>query len=369
MLRQFDLQLFAEGEEKTEDATPRRRRKMREEGKVLQSKEVVSTALLASLFLVLWLLFPYIHEQIEILLRASLTYSAGEEWGTGQVVALLRNSFGRPLLILSPLFVAVWVIGIAATWMQTGIVFGGKSLNPDLKRINPLEGAKRIASLRSLMNLAKSLGKVGILGYVSYSLIAAHWETLPSMMTMSLIDGLHWVSGVIRDLMVRLLAVLAVLSGLDFLFERMEYEKSLRMTRKEVKDEMKDTEGDPQVRGRIRSLQQQMARQRMMTDVAESDVVIVNPTHFAVALKYDFDSMEAPLVTGKGRGLVAQRIREVAEEHGVLIQQRPPLARALYDMAEIGQFVPPDLYRAVAEVLAFVWRVRQGNQGERRRRA
>lgn len=362
----IELQLFSDaGGEKTEDPTPRRRRKARDEGQVFQSKEVTQAALLVGLFAILWYTVPSIGGELQRSLVAALTWTPAGDWTAAEAYSMVSRALGRGMLSLLPLMAGVMVVGTVASLVQTGFILSGKPLSPDVKRIDPVAGLKRMFSLRSFINLGKSLLKVAALAALATALILRNLEAFPGLLRLPLPQSLAWTATLVRTLVVQAAVLLTVVGAVDFIYERFEHERQLKMSKKEVKDEMKDTEGDPQLRGRIRSLQQQMARQRMMTDVATSDVVVTNPTHYAVALKYDFDAMDAPLVVGKGRGLVALRIREIAESNAVAIEERPPLARALYDMGEIGEYIPADLYRAVAEVLAYVWK-RRGRTLDRR---
>ncbi len=357
----IDLQLFSDaGGEKTEEPTPRRRRKARDEGQIFQSKEVTQALLLCGLFTILWFSLPGVGRSIQRSMIEALTWTGDGDWTGAEAHSMIFDTLGGALLSLAPILAGVFIIGTLGTILQTGFVLSGKPLSPDLKRIDPVSGFKRILSLRSLINLAKSLLKVTALAAVAGSLIASNLDSFPALLRLPLPQGLAWTAELMRTLVVQSSVVLVVVGGVDFLYERFEHERQLKMSKKEVKDEMRDTEGDPQLRGKIKNLQQRMARQRMMTDVAHSDVVVTNPTHYAVALKYDFDAMEAPLVVGKGRGLIAQRMREIAAENSVAIEERPPLARALHDMGEVGEYIPQELYRAVAEVLAYVWK-RRGN--------
>ncbi len=356
-MRSIELQLFAEsGGEKTEDPTPRRRRKARREGQVFQSKELTQALLLVMLFAILWFTVPAMGRNLQLSLAEALTWKPDGDWSVSRVHAMIFGRLGQALVYLAPLLMGTLVVGAGAGVLQTGFVFSAKPLSPDLGRMDPVSGLKRIFSLRSAANLAKSLLKVVALAAVSYRVIATNFDGFPSLLTRPIPQSIHWTAMLLRTLIIQCCLVLAGVAVVDFWYERYEYERQLRMTKKEVQDELKDTEGDPQLRGRIKNLQSRLARARMMSDAAKSDVVITNPTEYAVALRYDFESMNAPLVVAKGRGLVAKRIREIAKENGVVIQRKPSLARALYDGGEIGEYVPEDLYRAVAEVLAFVWK-------------
>ncbi len=356
----IDLQLFAEdgGGEKSEQPTPRRRRKAREKGEVFQSKEMVSCALLLFCFVTLWYAFSGMSEQLQRLALESFGPNLGVDWNTGDVTSLMSGLTLRFMMLMLPLFGVTLLVAVGGSVLQTGLIFTLQPLSPKLSRINPLEGIKKVVSMRALVNMVKSLLKVGAVGYVAYITIASRIDDFPLFLRLPLPVALAETAALLQVLLLRAVLVLGLVGVIDYFYERSEHEKNLRMTRHEVKQEMRETEGDPQVAGRRRSVRQQAARQRMITAVPAADVVVTNPTHYAVALKYDFDGMDAPMVVARGRGLLAQRIREVAAEHGVTIEERPPLARALYEMSEVGDSIPPDLYEAVAEVLAYVWKRR-----------
>ncbi len=362
---EFDLQLFArqDGEEPTEDPTPRKRRKMREEGHVFQSKEVLSVGMLFAMFLMLWYLVPHMSRQVQQLGRWAFTYQPQGDWDSAQLAAHFSDTLQRILSIMAPIFTVSVAVAMGGTFAQTGFVLTPSSISPDLNRINPLEGAKKVFSLRGLVNLLKAVVKISAVGYVGYVTLAGKIEQFAGLLQMPLYAALNQTAAVMQVLVFRCLAVLAVIGIADYFYERSEFEKQIRMTPKELKEERKETEGDPQIRSRRRSMQQQAARQRMMSDVPDADVVVTNPTEYAVALQYEMDSMEAPKVVAKGRGLVARRIRKKARACDVAVHRRPPLARALYQMGEVGEYIPPDLYKAVAEVLAEVWKAQSRSVG------
>jgi flagellar biosynthetic protein FlhB len=247
---------------------------------------------------------------------------------------------------------------LVANVAQIGLEFHGQGLAPKFSKLNPLAGLKRIFSLRGLVELAKSLLKIAFVGLIAWSVMSGYISKFPSLVRLDL--GEIWLfthSAAFRIILYVSLALM-VLAALDYIYQRWQYEESLKMTKQEVKDERKQSEGDPQVKSRIRALQRQTAYQRMLAEVPKSDVVITNPTHLAVALRFDSSAMIAPQVTAKGADYIAERIREVAIENGVPIVENKSLAQALYRMAEIGDYVPVDLYRAVAEVLAYVYRLK-----------
>ncbi len=361
----IDLQLFAEGgsEERSEEPTPRRRRKAREKGEVFQSREIVSAALLLLSFVALWYAFSGMSEQLQRLALDSFGPRLRSEWSSADVPVMMSRLTLHFFMIMLPVFVVCVLVAVAGSVLQTGLIFAPQSISPRLSRINPLQGMKKVVSLRALVNLAKSLVKVVAVGYVAFITVSGRVDEFPLYLRLPLPVALTQTASMLQVLLLRAVLVLGLVGTVDYFYERSEHEKTLRMTRRELKEEMKETEGDPQVQGRRRSLRQQAARQRMMTAVPAADLVVTNPTHYAVALKYEFDAMEAPMVVARGRGLLAERIREIAVQHSVTIEQRPPLARALYEMSEVGDYIPQELYEAVAEVLAYVWR-RGGRTGE-----
>jgi flagellar biosynthetic protein FlhB len=239
------------------------------------------------------------------------------------------------------------------------VLFSSKPLEPKMNRISPLAGVKRLFSPRGLVELAKGLFKVAMVAYVTYLTIAAEVSEFVTYMDME-VGQIFGLSGdVILTLGYRIVLLLLIMAILDYAFQRWDYEKNLRMTKQEVKEELKQQEGDPQQRARVRSLQREMSQRRMMGDVEQADVVVTNPTHIAVALKYKSDTMDAPIVLAKGQRLVAERIKELAREAGVPLVENKPLARALFKTAQIGEQIPEELFKAVAEVLAFVFQLRR----------
>lgn len=344
---------------KTERATPRRRQEARERGQVARSGEINSVLVLAG---------------------AVLAFKVGGEWifdaagGAAafafrnlntpltleNVDALALHFLGEFLKILAPLFAVVLVVGLLANYLQVGVLFTLKPLVPKFHNIHPMRGIQRIFSKRSLVEFAKSLLKVGLVGLIGYQVLKGSLPQLVPTMDMPPGEALRFLGGVTLKLLVWIVLSLLVLAVLDFLYQRWEYEQSLKMSRQEVRDELKQTEGDPLVRSRIRQLQREMARRRMFEAVPRADVVVTNPTHVAVALQYK-SSMAAPVVLAKGERRVAERIREIAEKHRVPIVENQGLARALFKACPVGAAIPPDLYEAVAEVLAFVYR--RGSRG------
>ncbi|MBE3582939.1 MAG: flagellar type III secretion system protein FlhB [Limnochordaceae bacterium] len=356
--KRFNLQLFAE--EKSEAPTPRRREESRRRGQVARSPEfAVGTVCIAVAVVVRWLA-PWIRQ-------AALALT-GPDWqaaldAAGQADSLTTASLPRlagPLLrsgamLLWPIPVTALVIASLTYLAQAGGVVTAKGLVPDLNRLNPLTGFARWFSWRSLLELGKSLIKAAIIGYAAYSLIAGHLNELPGLLRSPPGSAVGAVAGWVYALFVHVGLAIFLLGVGDYAFNRVELERQLRMTREEVKEELRQTEGDPMVKSRLRQRQRQLARSRQMTDVKKADVLITNPTHVAVGLRYDPTVMRAPRVLARGAGVFAQRLRQIARQAGVPVIENPPLARSLYRAVRVGQEIPADLYKAVAEVLAYVY--------------
>jgi len=260
-------------------------------------------------------------------------------------------------MVAGPVMGFALVLGLMGQLLQVGFNITAEPLKPQLSRMNPVEGAKRIFSKRALMELGKACLKIGIVTYVAYVALRNDIGKLPSLLWMEPVQAIAYASKLVGKMGLWIGACLLIVAAIDYLYQRWEYEDSIKMSIQDIKDELKQTEGDPQIRSVIRARQRQLARSRMMQAVPTADVVITNPTHVAVALKYDAKSMAAPIVVAKGAELLAARIREIASENDIPIVENPPLARTLYEAAQVGREIPADLYQAVAEVLAYVYRL------------
>lgn len=361
--------------ERTEAPTPRRREEARRKGQVAKSIEINSAAILLASFWLLSVLGPGSVESLRVLMQRSFTALAAPVFmpGTHNATADLTFNSVRAgglavgqltLQAVTPLLGTLMLVGIAVNVAQVGIMFSQEVFKPDFNRVNPWSGLKRIFSKRGLVELLKSLLKLTVIGFVVYTTLRDNSLTLASTSRMSLAAAAGSLTQVAISVGLRVSAAMLVLAAADYLFQRREFDKSLRMTRQEVIEEMKRYE-NPQLKARIRSRQRQLAMNRMMAAVPKADVVITNPTHLAIALVYEHGKMRAPQVVAKGERLVAERIKEKAREHRVPLVENKPLARALFKTVEIGQEVPLDLYQAVAEVLAFVYRIKAGHKGSR----
>jgi flagellar biosynthesis protein FlhB len=349
--------------ELTERATPKRREEARREGKVARSSELTSAlVLLAGVGALSFLSGSMLHG------LADLTRGLLAEMGTpaeneGTIYAIFTRLSLQMTRLLLPFLLSVSMIGIAANVGQVGFMITGGPLNLRWSVINPVEGFRRILSLRSLTELLKTMLKVFIIGSIAYATVSSDLARLAPLQGADAGKVLSLIGAATIRLGLRVGFALLSLAVLDYGYQRWEYERSLRMSRQEVIEEQKQTDGDPRVRARIRLLQRLGARRRMMQDVAKADVVVTNPTHVAVALKYDRSKMAAPVVVARGIRKLAEKIKETARQNHIPIVEDPPLARLLYKETKVGSAIPVSLYRAVAQVLAHVWRLRQRAAG------
>lgn len=341
-------------EERTEQATPRRRQEARKKGQVARSIEVNS----ASLFLAFVLMLPLLLEWVGM--RFLRVFQQGL-WQAG-AMRLSKDLLLGGLGLLVPLFAIFLLVSLVSNVLQVGVEVSAQPLKPDLNRIDPIKGFQRLFSKRVVVELLKALFKFGVIAYVAWRTIQAEMQNLMMASRLPLPDALAPMSNTLYQVGLRVGILWLVLALLDYLYQRYEFEKSIRMSRYELKEEYKQTEGDPHTRMRQRQRMQDIARRRAIQDVRKADVVITNPVTYAVALRYDRTQMNAPRVVAKGRGWLAQRIREEALRWHVPIVPNPPLARSLYAEVEVGHEIPTTLYQAVAVVLAYVYRLRRGRR-------
>jgi flagellar biosynthetic protein FlhB len=352
----LNLQLFAE--EKTEAATPHKREEVRKEGQVAKSGEIGTTLIILVGFYVIKAALTFAIERIYNLARHILSQAAAWNGTADYVYSLYLLVLKEALIVVLPVFAALFVVGFAAQAVQVGFMFNLNLIKPQFNRINPLEGFKRLFSKRALVEFLKSVLKIAVVGWIVYSQVRQRIPWLANLASVDITHSFLLISNSVFSVVQMIGMTLLILAVTDYFYQRWEFEKNIRMTKQEIKEEFKQTEGDPLIRSRIRQKQREIASRRMMQAVPTADVVITNPTHYAVALLYQADKMAAPEVVAKGAGLIALKIRETAEEHGVPTVENPPLARSLYKSVEIGQQIPAELYPAVAEVLAFVYRLK-----------
>ncbi len=342
--------------EKTEPASPRRLEQAREEGQVPQSRELSAFFVLMAGAGTLWVAGSWLAQRIGGAVSRGLTFDRDEAFDTAALPALLLHQAGEALATLGPLLLIMVAAALAGPFMLGGLNFSSKALTPDWTRLDPLKGFGRMLSMQSLGELVKGILKALLVGSVVVWVVLHEKDHIFALMGQPLEAGLQSMGRTILFSTLVIVGSMFLIVAADVPFQLWQYHSKLRMTKEEVRKEMKELEGDPQLKARIRSQQREIARRRMMAAVPKAQVVVTNPTHFAVALAYD-EKMPAPRVVAKGRGIIAQRIREIAQEHGVPLLEAPPLARALYAHTEIDDVIPAALYRAVAEVMAYVYQL------------
>lgn len=341
--------------EKTESPTPRRRLEAREQGQVARSTDLTAAIVLLAGLVLLNVFGPNVFQRMLELVRE--VGAEGDVRASGLSVVVGRSALSAALM-LAPFIVALLAITAAGGMLQTGAAVSSKLLAWKFENLDPARGLKRVLSVDSVTRLALGLLKLLLVGAVGYSSVSGRWDELLHAGTLGVMGILHLGTDIVFTLALRMALVLLILGLLDYFFQRWKLERSLRMTKQEIKDELKRMDGDPLLRQRRRQMQMKLATQRLRVDVPRADVIVTNPTEYAVALQYDDATMAAPRLVAKGRNFLALQIRTIAAEHGIPIVQRPPLARGLYAAVEVGEDVPPMYYRAVAEVLAYVYQLR-----------
>lgn len=352
----LDLQLFAG--EKTEQATPRKRQDARTKGQVAKSMELPASLILLSVLLILFVYGSVMREQIVNLFTVTFTDYMHLELTYNNITMVFGKLVYEGLLVLAPIFILVVVVAFLALYFQIGFLLTGKPLIPSFEKLDPIKGLANLFKLRALVELTKSILKIVVIGTVVFFTIWNEKKRIIQMAQWPLEKTFAYTGHLILMLGIQIAVILLVLALFDYFYQKYEFEKSLKMSKDDIRQEYKNTEGDPLIKGKIREKQKRMAMQRMMQEVPKADVVITNPTHFAVAMKYDPKQSEAPVVIAKGMDYVALKIRQVAKDNGVVTMENKPLARAIYDQVEIGQTIPADLFQAVAEVLAYVYKLK-----------
>lgn len=344
---------------KTEEPTAKKLRDAREKGQVAKSQEVGYWFSIFGGLLVIGLLAPTAATQLASMLGAFLTSLHEVPTDSGYLIEMMARATWQLVLILAlPLMILV-VLAILGNLVQIGFLASAESIKPELSKISPIAGFKRLFSAKALVEFAKGLFKIVIIGAIGGLILWPETQLAEDIVGMDTATVLAEMWRIAIKLFLAVLVVLAMIAGLDFLYQRYEHTRKLRMTMQEVRDEFKQLEGDPKIKGRIRQIRAERARTRMMQSVPQADVVVTNPTHYAIALKYDPNAMAAPVCVAKGADLVAHRIRDVAGEHKVPIVENPPLARALFATVEIDQEVPVEHYQAVAEIISYVFKLQR----------
>jgi len=355
---------MAEGsdQEKTEAPSPQRLEKAREDGQVVQSRELSTFVILMVGGSALWMMASGLGQTLSHIVQSALQFNPGIARDSSHVMAQLSDQFFEAALALAPFLGLMVLATLAAPLVLSGWLFSTKALAPKFDRMNPLSGIKRMFSSQGLIELVKSLAKVGLLGGVAAWLI---WSNLDAIFSLSLESpslAIRHMGDLLGKVFLLASGAMILIVVIDLPYQLWSHHNKLKMTKEELRQEAKESEGDPHLKAHIRAQQREVARRRMMSEIPTADVVITNPTHFAVALKYSEGKMRAPRVVAKGADEVAARIRELAAEHNVPLLEAPPLARALFRHTELGDEIPATLYAAVAEVLAYVFQLRHFKQ-------
>jgi len=317
-----------------------------------------SVAVLLAALISLSLFGSFMYNHIQIIMKGAFSLSFIHNFNVPEFLKFAQHIIGRFIILLSPLFAAIFITAILSNVMQVGFILSGESITPKLSKIDPIKGFGRLFSKQAFMEFIKSLLKLTIVGGIAYLTIKSEMTNFALLSDMELNSIFVYILKIFFKIFIRCSLAMIILVVIDYAFQRWEFENRIKMTKQEVKDEFKKSEGDPLIKSRIKSIQMEMARKRMMQDVPEADVVITNPTHFAVALKYDSSTMNAPKVIAKGTRKIAEKIKDVASKHGIPILENKELARNLYSLVEVGQEIPPALYQTIAELLAYVYRLK-----------
>ncbi len=367
LLIAYNLQFFAEdanGAEKTEQPTAKKLDDARKEGQVAKSQEIATAFSLLAFFLILRFGYSFMATIFEGMFNrvyndipnVARTYDGFLP--VAHISSIVFHAFLRTLLICAPFFLVGFLIAFLSDFVQVGFKPTGKPLQPKLSKLNPISGMKKIFSTRKLFELLKSILKLVVMAVVIITYFPGRTESLFLLYDMPLKQAIGLMGNFIIDLGLRIAAAYMIIAFADLIYQRRKFTKDMMMTKQEVKDEFKNTEGNPEVKSAQKRRMMQASRRRMMQQIPQADVVITNPTHYAVAVKYDADEADAPIVVAKGQDYIAQKIKEIATENDVTIVENKPLARMLYANVEVGEMVPPELYKAVAEVLAYVYHLK-----------
>ena len=357
----LNIQFFAEGGEKTEQPTSRKREKAREEGQVAKSMELNTAFLLLFMFSGIKIFAPYMYQKVlEIFQHSYVLFPMVEDVFTPTyILKFIPFILFKTILILTPLFAIALFTGLIINFAQVGWHPTLKPLQPKFSRLNPIQGFKKIISIRSLVELVKTLIKLSIIGLIMYNSISKQAHSIFLLLDMSVMQIIQFIGNIAINSALAVGGFFVLVAIVDFMYQKYDLNKQLKMSKQEVKEESKMSEGNPEVKGKIRQKMREASMRRMMQDLPKADVIITNPTHYAVAILYDKDKGAAPIVLAKGVDYLAQRIKGIANEYEIQIVENKPLARTIYATVDIGDEIPPELYQAVAEVLAFVYSLKQ----------
>ncbi|WP_163101520.1 flagellar biosynthesis protein FlhB [Peribacillus alkalitolerans] len=356
MKLQLNLQFFAG--EKTEKATPKKRQDARKKGQVAKSQDVNTAIVLLAVFFLLLMTGGHMLDLVLGIYKVSFQEFMLMDLTEANIQSIFVQVTEKAALFLLPIMGIAMVAGLASNYMQVGILFSTEAIQFKLSKLNPISGFKRIVSVRALVELLKSILKISFVGFIAFSVVWSRMDEILILSQKSVGASLITLGDITIKVGLYSSGALLFLSLMDYLYQKYDFEKSIRMSKQDIKDEYKNIEGDPLIKSKIKQKQREMAMQRMMQEVPKADVVITNPTHYAIAIKYDEKQADAPIVVAKGVDYVAQKIKFVAKENDVVMVENRPLARALYDQTDIGQAIPEEFFKAIAEILAFVYKTK-----------
>ncbi len=343
-------------EEKTEQPTPRRREDVRKKGEVAKSRELPSVAVLLAGLITLTLFGSYVSSQIQTMMKGAFSLLSLHDLSLPDFMLFAERMVVLFILAVSPLLAGIFIAAVFSNIMQVGFMLSGELIKPRLSKLDPIKGLGRLFSKQSFMELFKSLFKLALVALIAYWTIRGEMKNFPFLGEMEMSAIVAYILLTIFKIFIRCTLAMILLAAVDYAFQRWEFQKKIKMSKKEVKEEFKRTEGDPLIKSRIRNIQMQVARRRMMQVLPQADVVITYPMALAVVLQYKSSSMGAPRVVAKGAGKVAEKIKEFASEHDIPILENKELARHLYALVQVGEEIPPALYQPAAEVLAYIYK-------------
>jgi flagellar biosynthetic protein FlhB len=345
---------------KTEKATEKKRQDERKKGNLFQSQDAVSAVSILAIFFTLKICFPYIYEYLSDFLKKYINYVKTTNTLTSLfAMDVAKDSIIAILVLSGPVMLMSVAVAVLATGAQTKFKFSKEQLKFKFSRISLIEGFKRLFSMRSIVELIKAMIKIAIICVVLYTSFQDIAARLTDLMSEDIMEATVYILNAIMDIVIKLSIAFLAMAALDYFYQWWEYERNIRMTKQEVKEEYKQMEGDPQIKGKIKERQRAMAQKRMMQQVPTADVIVRNPTHFAIALKYDIEKNAAPIVVAKGQDYVALKIIEIAEAHHIPMKEDRPLARALYATVELNMEIPPEYYAVLAEIMAWVYTMKK----------
>ncbi|GGE65413.1 flagellar biosynthesis protein FlhB [Priestia taiwanensis] len=353
----LDLQLFSG--EKTEKATPKKREESRDKGQVAKSADVNTALILFASFLVLYAGKGYLYDRLQNFLVKSFSVYMTKEVTPQNIASLSYEILIDFMMMVAPFVGAAFLSALVANYIQVGFMFSTESIQMKGNRINPLSGFKRIYSLRAIVELVKSILKVILIGSIATFILWGHAGELLNLALIPLSSSLEMIFDIMIQMGLFVSVALVALSIFDYAYQKYDFEKNIRMSKQDIKDEHKKMEGDPFIKSKIKQKQREMSMRRMMQEIPNADVIITNPTHYAIALKYDDEKRDAPFIVAKGVDFVAQKIKDIANDHDIVMVENKPLARALYAQSEIGDEIPESFFKVVAEILAYVYQVKK----------